>query len=68
MNISTHKIIESENVRIDEFTKRIKEERKKELEDYRKFVYYKPDTLPNLFEIKETSSLNIPKSPMVIEL
>ena len=33
LNLSTHKIIESAQVRIDEFTERTKEERKKEPED-----------------------------------
>ena len=44
--MSTHKIIESAHVRIDEFIERREEERSKELEDYRRFVYYEPDTFP----------------------
>ena len=36
---TTHKIIESAHVRIDEFAKKIEEERKKEPEDYRIFVF-----------------------------
>ena len=68
MNFSTHKIIESAHVRIDEFVERSEEESKKEPKDYKRFVYYEPNTLPNLFERKEASSLELPNSPMVIEL
>ena len=46
LNLSTHKIIESANVRIDEFVEKSEEESCKELEDYRKFIYYEPNTLP----------------------
>ena len=55
MNFSTHKIIESAHLRIDEFVERSEEESNKEPEDYRRFVYYEPNTLPNLSESKETS-------------
>ena len=52
----THKIIESAHVRIDEFVEKIEEERKKEPEDYKRFVYIEPDTLPDTSVNKETSS------------
>ena len=61
MNLSTHKIIESAHVRIDEFVERSEEERNKELDDYKMFVYYEPDTLPDLFEEKEDSSIEVIK-------
>ena len=38
LNLSTHKIIESEHVRIDEFAKKSEEESNKELDDYIRFV------------------------------
>ena len=47
LNLLTHKIIESAHVRIDEFAKNSEEESSKKLEDYRRFVYYEPDTLSN---------------------
>ena len=53
---------------IDEFVEKSEEESKKEPEDYRRFIYYEPDTLPNLFERKETSYPELPKSPTIIEL
>ena len=59
LNLSTHKIIESAHVRIDEFVEKTEEERKKELEDYRIFFCYKPDTFPNMFDNKETSPLEL---------
>ena len=65
LNLSTHKIIESAHLRIDKFAKRSEEESKKELEDYRRFVYIKPNTLPNTSVNKETSST---KPSIVIEL
>ena len=46
LNLSTLKIIESAHVRIDEFAQKSKEESNKEPKDYRKFIYYAPDTLP----------------------
>lgn len=40
-------MIESANMRVDEFTKKISEERKKELKDYGTITYIEqPDTLP----------------------
>ena len=68
LNLSTHKIIESAHVRIDEFAEKGEEERKKELEDYKIFFYYEPDALPNIFDRKETSSPKLPKSPIIIKL
>ena len=44
-NLSTHNIIESAHVRIDEFVEKSEEESKKELKDYKKFIYYELDTL-----------------------
>ena len=52
LNLSTHKIIENSHVRIDKFVEKSEEESNKEPEDYMRFVYYEPDTLPNLFERK----------------
>ena len=46
MNFSTHKIIESAHVRIDEFVEKSEEESSKEPKDYRRFIYYEPNTLP----------------------
>ena len=68
MNFSIHKITESAHVRIVEFAEKTKEESKKELEDYKRFVYYEPNTLPNLSKRKEASPLDSPKSPTTIEL
>ena len=68
LNLSTHKIIESAHVRIDEFVEKTEEESKKELEDYKIFVYNDLDTLPKIFDKKETSSLELCKSPTIIKL
>ena len=57
LNLSTNKIVESAHVRIDEFAKKIEEESKKELEDYRRFVYFESETFPSIFDNKETSTL-----------
>ena len=59
LNLSTHKIIESAHVRIDEFVEKAKEESNKEPEDYRRFVYYESDTLLGIFDNKETSSAKL---------
>ena len=67
LNLSTYKIIDSAHVRIDKFSKKSEEERKKELEDYRRFVYYELDILPDLSNRHETSLLESPKSPTVIK-
>ena len=56
LNLSTHKIIESVHVRIDEFAEKAEEESKKELEDYRRLIYFESETLLGIFENKETSS------------
>ena len=52
LTLSTHKIIESAHVRIDEFVENTEEESRKEPEDYIRFVYYEPNTLPNTFNKK----------------
>ena len=65
LNLSTHKIIESAHVRIDEFVEKTEEERKKESEDYRRFVYIEPDTLSDTCVNKDNSST---KPSIVIEL
>ena len=65
LNMSTHKIIESAHVRIDEFVEKTEEESKKEPEDYRRFVYIEPDTLPNTSINKEIAST---EPSMVTEL
>ena len=56
LNLSTHKIIESAHVRIDEFAENPEEERKKEPENYKRFIYFKFDKLPGIFDNKDTSS------------
>ena len=43
LNLSTHKVIESAHVKVDEFIEKTKEESKKEPKDYRRFVFI--DTL-----------------------
>ena len=40
LNLSTHKILESAHVRIDEFIEKSEEESNTKPEDYRRFVYY----------------------------
>ena len=68
LNLSTHKIIESVHVRIDEFAEKSEEESNKEPNDYKRFVYYEPDTLQNLSERNEASPLESPKSQKATEL
>ena len=68
LNLSTHKIIESAHVRTDEFTKKSEEESCKELVDYRKFIYYEPNTLPNTSKGTKASPPESPKSPLATEL
>ena len=46
LNLSTHKVIESAHVKVDEFAERTEEETKKEPEDYRRFIFIEPDTVP----------------------
>ena len=65
LNFSTHKIIGSAHVKVDEFVERTEEESKKEPEDYKRFVYIKLDTLPETSVNKETST---PESSSVIKL
>ena len=57
LNLSSHKIIESAHVRIDEFAKKAEEESKKEPKDYRRFVHVESKTFPSIFDDKETSSI-----------
>ena len=45
LNLSTHKVIESAHVNVDEFLQKTKEEKKKQPEDDRRFVFI--DTLSN---------------------
>ena len=56
LNLSTHKIIESAHMRIEEFAKNIEEERKKEQENSKRFVYSEHNTLIDAYVNKETSS------------
>ena len=58
LNLSTHKIIESAHVRIEEFFEKSEEESNKEAKDNMRFVYYKLDTLPNIFGGQGASPLN----------
>ena len=46
LNLSTHKVIESAHVKVDEFAERTEEESKREPEDYRRFFFIEPDTIP----------------------
>ena len=66
--MSTHKIIENAHVRIDEFAKKSEEESCKEPKDYRRFIYYEPDTLPITFEGNIASPPKSPKSLLATEL
>ena len=59
LNLSTHKVIESAHVKVDEFAERTEEERKREPKDYRRFVYIEPNTMPNIPINQESST---PKS------
>ena len=68
LNFSTHKIIESAHVRINEFAKKSEEESSKEPRDYKKFFYYKPNIVPNLSRILEASTPKSPKSLKSTEL
>ena len=53
LNFSTHKIIQSAHVRIDEFVENAEEESKKEPEDYKKIVYFESDTFPGISDNKD---------------
>jgi hypothetical protein len=68
LNFSTHKIIESAHVRIDEFAEKSEEKRNKEPKDYRRFMYYELDTLSNLFGSQKASPPKSSKSPKATEL
>ena len=68
LNLSTHKIIESANVRIDDFAKKSEEERCKEPKDYRKFIYYEPNTLLDTSKGNKASPPESPKSPLATKL
>ena len=46
LNISTHRIIESAHLKIDEFVEKSEEESSREFEDCNFFLYYEPNTLP----------------------
>ena len=52
-------------MKIDEFVEKAKEERNKELEDYRRFFYFEFGSLPDIFDNRETSS---PKPTIVTKL
>ena len=52
LNLTTHKVIESAHVKIDEFVEKSEEKSRKEPKNYRIFVYFEPDTL---LEIKENT-------------
>ena len=49
-------------MKIDEFAEKSEEKSSKEPEDYKSFVYYELDTLPNPIESQETSAPKSPKS------
>ena len=55
MNLSTHKVIESAHVKVDEFAKKTEEESKKEHEDYMRFVFI--DTFLDIYINKNTISI-----------
>ena len=55
-------------MKIDEFSEKSEEDSRKEPEDYIRFVYYEPDTLPNLFGGQGDSSPESPKSPKILDL
>ena len=52
LNLSTHKVIESAHVKVDEFAKETTKESKKEPEDYRRFIFI--DTIPETSIDKRT--------------
>ena len=43
-------------MRIDEFVEKVEEESKKELEDYKRLVYFESDTFPDTSINKKTAS------------
>lgn len=56
LNLTPQKVIESVHVKVDEFAERTEEERKREQEDYRRFVFIEPDTVPDTSINQETST------------
>ena len=56
LNLSTHKVIESAHVKVDEFAEKSEEESKKVPEDYRRFIYIEPDTIPSTPVNQESST------------
>ena len=50
-------VIESAHVKVDEFAENTEKESKKEPENYRRFVYIEPDTLPKISVNQETASI-----------
>jgi len=46
LNLSTHKVIESAHVKVDEFVEKTREESNKEHEDCRRFIFI--DTIPKI--------------------
>ena len=62
LNLSTHKVIESAHVNVDEFAEKTIEESRKEPEDYRRFIFI--DTIPDTSVNKRT----IPIEPMIAKL
>ena len=55
LNLSTHKIIESAHVKVDEFAEKTEEESKKKPEDYNRFVF--SDTLLDTSVNRKTVSI-----------
>ena len=74
LNSNTNKIVESENVRVDEFVEKNEAECKKELKDYNFFFVYvyegKPSTMPKyeiLVEVIQIEDIVESKQSSVIE-
>ena len=63
LNFSTHKVIESAHVKVDEFVERTEKERKRELEDYMRFIYIEPNIVPDTSVNQETST---PESLVIV--
>ena len=57
LNLTTHKIIESAHVRIDEFVEKSEEERKKELEDYKRFCHVNFDNLIKISKLQRVRGI-----------
>ena len=60
MNLATHKVIESAHVKIDEIVLKSEEKSRKEPKNCRNFVYFEPNTIP---EIQENAIGNQQSSP-----